>query len=154
MPFYCYKVIRLDGRIDLINMKAQVKLVSKFARKHPSWQTNRAAVLERASGVCELCGKHADLEVHHKLPVWYLATLWCEKACESKEWASRAYYKDYSRWNGTNNLIALCHHCHLQEQQAEQQRLGKALFDTGRFVCSREQWDAIQSGGVPIYHPL
>lgn len=65
--------------------------IRKFRRtkEYAHW---RDTVIKRANGKCELCGREAPLETHHKISL----------------------HKDMTKALDINNGQALCHSCHLK----------------------------------------
>jgi len=58
---------------------------------HPKFKRVRAMAFERACGLCEICGKHAAIDIHHvKYPPWGTFE------------------------TNADNLLALCRRCHCQ----------------------------------------
>lgn len=62
---------------------------------HPIFRFIRGQVMERASGVCEMCGKRKPTEVHHKI------------------------YPPWGEFDVPENMIAICHQCHCEIHDKE-----------------------------------
>lgn len=72
------------------NYKGGITKRVRALRDTPEYKAWRKAVLDRAAGRCDICGREAPLEAHHIVSV----------------------FKDFSKALDTENGMALCHECH------------------------------------------